>query len=199
MNLDATVEIPIFPLSTVLFPDGLLPLRIFEQRYLEMTKICIRDNAPFGVCLIREGQEVGDPAMPHAVGCTARIVRWDMPHLGLFHLVTEGVNVFRIQEQWSNRSGLVYAHVELEQAAAPMALPAAYASLGQLLETIISKVGAERFPAPVRLDDAAWVAYRLAESLPLDASLRQQMLELRDPQAALEQVKLFLQSNSVTV
>ena len=59
LRLKQTREIPIFPLGTVLFPDGMLPLRIFEQRYLEMTKVCIRDNAPFGVCLIREGAEVG--------------------------------------------------------------------------------------------------------------------------------------------
>ena len=82
--MPASREIPIFPLSTVLFPGGLLPLRIFEQRYLEMTKTCIRDLTPFGVCLIREGQEVGAPAVPHGVGCTARILQWDMPHLGLF-------------------------------------------------------------------------------------------------------------------
>jgi len=70
MNVRATLEIPIFPLGTVLYPEGLLPLRIFEQRYLDMTKICIRDDAPFGVCLIREGTEAGAPAVPYAIGCT---------------------------------------------------------------------------------------------------------------------------------
>ncbi|HTS52418.1 MAG TPA: LON peptidase substrate-binding domain-containing protein, partial [Burkholderiales bacterium] len=89
-TLSATLEIPIFPLGTVLYPGGLLPLRIFEQRYLDMTKSCIRDNAPFGVCLIREGTEVGAAAAPYAVGCTARIAQWDIPHLGLFHLVAHG-------------------------------------------------------------------------------------------------------------
>ena len=194
-----TLEIPIFPLGTVLFPDGLLPLRIFEQRYLEMTKVCIRDNAPFGVCLIREGAEVGAPAVPHTVGCTARILRWDVPHLGLFHLVTEGGNIFRVLEQWVSRTGLVSAHIELDEPAPAVALPDAFRPLAQLLETIIGKVGAERFPAPTRLDDAAWVAYRLAESLPLEAALRQQLLEARDPLAALDEVRAFLQSKAVTV
>ena len=78
-------------------------------------------------------------------------------------------------------------------------LPEAFASLAQLLETIIDKVGDERFPAPPRLNDAAWVAYRLAESLPLEASLRQELLEVRDPLAALSEVKAYLQSKSVTV
>jgi len=197
--LKQTREIPIFPLGTVLFPDGLLPLRIFEQRYLEMTKVCIRDNVPFGVCLIREGVEVGAPAVPHTVGCTARILRWDMPHLGLFHLVTEGGSIFRILEQWVSRTGLLCAQVELDDPAPALALPDAFRPLAQLLETIIGKVGAERFPAPARLDDAAWVAYRLAESLPLEAGLRQQILEARDPLRALNEVRAFLQSKAVTV
>jgi Lon protease-like protein len=197
--LDASREIPIFPLSTVLFPGGLLPLRIFEQRYLEMTKACIRDVAPFGVCLIREGQEVGTPAVPHSVGCTARILQWDMPHLGLFHLLTEGDSVFRILEQWVGRTGLLYAHVELEQPVPTLRLPESFQPLAQLLETIIGKLGAERFPEPIKLDDAAWVAYRLAESLPLEASLRQQLLESRDPFTALDQVRAFLQSKAFSV
>jgi Lon protease-like protein len=197
--LTATCEIPIFPLGTVLFPGGMLPLRIFEQRYLEMTKLCIRDNAPFGVCLIREGEEVGAPAVPHTVGCTARILQWDMPHLGLFHLMTEGASVFRILEQWSSRTGLLHAQVELDDPMPALPLPPEYESLAQLLETIIAKVGAERFPAPARLDDAAWVAYRLAESLPLEPAMRQRLLEARDPNVALAELKAFLQSKSVTV
>ena len=146
----STREIPIFPLSTVLFPGGMLPLRIFEQRYLEMTKICIRDNSPFGVCLIREGHEVGNPAVPNTVGCTAHILRWDMPHLGLFHLMTEGGSVFRILEQWSGRTGLLHAQVELEPSVPEVALPEAFQPLAALLETIMSKVGADRFPSPAR-------------------------------------------------
>lgn len=196
--MSPTLEIPIFPLSTVLFPEGLLTLRIFEQRYLEMTKVCIRDNTPFGVCLIREGQEVGAPAVPHAVGCTASIVQWEMPHLGLFHLVTEGRSVFRILEHWSSRNGLLHAQVELDAPLPPLPLPSGFESLAQLLETIMRKVGAERFPAPARMDDAAWVAYRLAETLPLEAATRQRLIEARDPLTALNEVNAFLQSKSVT-
>ena len=122
-----------------------------------------------------------------------------MPHLGLFHLVTEGGSVFRILEQWVSRTGLLCAQVELDDPAPALALPDAFRPLAQLLETIIGKVGAERFPAPARLDDAAWVAYRLAESLPLEAGLRQQLLEARDPLRALNEVRAFLQSKAVTV
>ena len=85
------VALPLFPLSTVLFPGGLLPLKIFEQRYIAMAKACIRDGSEFGVCLIKEGREVGTPAVPQDVGCLARIVHWDMPQFGVFHLQIEGL------------------------------------------------------------------------------------------------------------
>src|SRR4029079_8619918 len=80
--------LPIFPLNTVLFPGALLPLKIFEQRYVDMTKACVRDHSDFGVCRIREGREVGLPAVPEHIGCSAQIMDWEMPPLGVFHLRT---------------------------------------------------------------------------------------------------------------
>src|SRR5215510_2335901 len=88
-------EIFLFPLGTVLYPEGMLPLKVFEQRYIEMTKTCLRDESPFGVCLIREGAEVGTAALPETVGSLATIVQWDMPQLGLFHLLARGGRRFR--------------------------------------------------------------------------------------------------------
>jgi hypothetical protein len=195
--MGATLEIPIFPLGTVLYPEGLLPLRIFEQRYLDMTKICIRDDAPFGVCLIREGIEVGPAAVPHSIGCTARIAEWDVPHLGLFHLVTRGEAVFRILEQWTTKSGLVQAQVECADPQPPLSLPPEHEILAELLAKIMAKVGAERFPSPSRMDEAAWVGYRLAEVLPLETDTKQRLLEARDPLAALGELKVFLESRQV--
>jgi len=193
------LEIPIFPLRTVLFPGGLLPLKIFEQRYLDMTKVCIRDASPFGVCLLREGAEVGAPAIPNPIGCTALIQDWEMPHLGLFHLVCRGESVFRIAEHWTIKGGLIYGSVELNAPLPSQALPATHQPLADLLKKIIDKVGADHFPAPTRLQDADWVACRLAEVLPLEPEFKQQMLESRDPQARLEQLRAFLKSRSVVV
>ena len=197
--MGVTLELPIFPLGTVLYPEGLLPLRIFEQRYLDMTKVCIRDDAPFGVCLIREGIEVGTAAVPHSIGCTARIAEWDMPHLGLFHLVTHGESVFRILEQWTSKNGLVQAQVELEDQRPPLPLPPEHEILAELLAKIMAKVGAERFPSPARMDEAAWVSYRLAEVLPLETDARQRLLEARDPLATLGELKVFLESRQVVL
>jgi uncharacterized protein len=192
-------EIHLFPLGTVLFPDGLLPLKIFEQRYLEMTKVCIRDAAPFGVCLIREGVEVGSPALPYQIGCTARIAEWDMPHLGMFHLMCRGEAVFRVVEHWTGRNGLVSAVVEEREPAAAVALPDACGELGALLRRIIDKVGTESFPAPFRLDDAQWVGCRLAEALPLEPEFKQELLEIADPLERLARLQDLLKDKSVTI
>ena len=83
-------EVPIFPLQTVLFPGMRLPLRIFEPRYMDMAKACLKHDGAFGVCLIREGEEVGGPAVPQAVGCLARIADWDMQQLGILAVRAEG-------------------------------------------------------------------------------------------------------------
>jgi Lon protease-like protein len=187
------MDIPIFPLNTVLFPGGVLPLKIFEQRYLEMTKVCLRDTAPFGVCLIREGIEVGAPALPAEVGCLARIVDWEMPQPGIFHLKAEGTQRFRLLQRQTQKSGLITGQVDLLAADQPMA---ADSSCRRVLELIIERVGERYFPSP-RLDDASWVGYRLAEMLPLALATRQEMLELDLPQQRIDFLRRYLQQQGL--
>jgi len=183
-------RVTIFPLNTVLFPGGLLQLKIFEQRYLEMTKTCLSENRPFGVCLIKEGREVGTPAVPQGVGCLARIMQWDMPQLGVFHLLAEGTERFRIAHSQVEKNGLISAEIELlprEQT-----VPPGDALCAQVLKAIIDKVGAAHFPAPHRFDDAVWIGYRLSEVLPIASELKQQLLELTDPQERLARLATIL-------
>jgi Lon protease-like protein len=183
-------EIPIFPLNTVLFPGGLLPLKIFEQRYIEMTKNCLRDNSPFGVCLIREGREVGAAAVPEPVGCLAAIERWDMPQLGLFHLLARGGERFRIRDTRVAANHLMSAVVE--PVPPDDAADQVDSLCRQVLQAVIEKVGASQFPAPLRLDDASWVGYRLAEVLPLGARVKQELLETTDAGQRLERLRTLL-------
>ena len=174
-------EIFIFPLHTVLFPGGMLPLKIFEQRYIEMTKFCIRDDQPFGVCQIREGHEVGVPALPEVVGCLATITQWDMPQLGLFKLTVRGDERFRLIGTRIAANGLITGQYELlppEQGPAEIDQDCA-----EVLKLVVDKVGAANFPSPLKLDDPAWVAYRLAEILPMEATVKQKLLELQDAAA----------------
>lgn len=183
------LDIFLFPLGTVLFPGGVLPLKIFEQRYLDMTKACLRDNTPFGVCLIREGREVGVPAVPESVGCLATITQWDMPQLGMFHLVTRGGERFRVLETRVAASGLVSATIELFPPESPAGMEPA---CQQVLKVIIEKAGAGSFPAPLMLDDPAWVSWRLAEVLPLEMPVRQQLLAMEDTAARLARLRQIL-------
>jgi len=187
-------EIHIFPLNTVLFPGGTLPLKVFEQRYIEMTKACLRENRPFGVCLIREGREVGTAAVPEPVGCFAAIEEWDMPQLGVFHLVARGGERFRIREMQVAPNHLISAVVET----IPPGAGAVDPLCREVLAAIIEKVGAERFPAPLGMDDAAWIGYRLAELLPLEARVKQELLEAPDAGARLERLRGLLVKQGLT-
>jgi uncharacterized protein len=174
----AGLDIPLFPLNTVLFPGGLLPLQIFEQRYMDMIKARLRDSTSFGVCLIRHGAEVGAPAEPEAIGCTARIVHWDMEQLGLLKVVAQGERRFRVQATRVQADGLVLGSIEFLDEEADAAVPAQFGACRQLLERIVAEHGERLFAKPFRLDSSAWVGARLAEVLPLPAATKQSLLEL---------------------
>lgn len=185
--------LPIFPLNTVLFPGGTLPLRIFEQRYLEMTKTCLRDGSPFGVCRIREGSEVGAPATHEPVGCTAKIVDWEMPHQGMFHLVVRGDSVFRVVESSAGPHGLIRARIEpLPETPGTDAARALALCAGVLERMLAGADPAHR--GNVRLDDARSVSYRLAELLPIELAERQSLLEERTDSARLARLVALLQA-----
>lgn len=189
METPETIEIPIFPLNTVLFPGGGLPLRIFEQRYVDMTKACIRDDAVFGVCQILDGNETGQPATPAPLGCTARIAEWEVPSPGLFTLQTRGERVFRIVEQRVERDRLIRATVLLEPERPPRPIPASQALLSRMLREIVDKVGAQHFPQPLQFEDARWVAYRLAEILPISVEQKLAWLQCADPTRILDDIE----------
>jgi Lon protease-like protein len=180
----------IFPLGTVLFPGGTLPLRIFEQRYLEMTKACLRDSRPFGVCLIREGREVGEPAVPETVGCLATIERWDMPQLGLFELVARGGDRFRLLDTHIARNGLMSGSLERIVEEPPRA--AVDPACRDVLKLIIDRVGEASFPSPISLEDPLWVGYRLAEVLPLEPRMKQEILVLNSAGERLNRLREVL-------
>ena len=187
----------IFPLGTVLFPGGALPLKIFEQRYIEMTKVCIRDARPFGVCLIKEGNEVGAPAVPEPIGCLATIERWDMPQLGLFQLHARGGDRFRLHEHHIAASGLMTGKIER----LPADLPATQVdnACREVLKLIIERVGSSNFAPPIDLDDASWVGYRLSEILPLSAHIKQSLLEIGDAGVRLARLRDILLSEGLIV
>jgi Lon protease-like protein len=194
-------SLPLFPLKTVLFPGGLLPLKVFEQRYIDMTKACLRENRPFGVCLITRGDEVAADrgATPDiaGVGTLARITDWDMPELGILHVATHGEGRFQIRRHDVQPSGLVVGEVTPIPTEPTKSLAETYAPLANLLELIATRVGPQNFPVERDYGDASWVGYRLAEFLPLPLHIKQSMLEINDADVRLQVLQKFLAQQGV--
>ena len=194
-----SLQVPIFPLNAVLFPGGLLPLRVFEARYMDMTRDCMKRDAPFGVCLIREGSEVGSPAVPEGIGCLAKILEWDMQQQGILNIKTRGGQRFRILESRAGPQGLISADVELIPAEAKAAVPEEFAPCARLLEMVVADQGKPIFAEPHSFDDASWVGYRLAEILPVPLVAKQKLLELSDSLGRLSILQRFLESRGLAV
>jgi len=193
--------LPLFPLKTVLYPGGMLPLKVFEQRYIDMAKACIAEDRPFGVCHITLGEEVASPqgAAPAIamVGTLARITDWDMPQLGILQIATVGGARFQVRDHAKTSSGLVEGQVSTLADEPAMPLPEEYQPLARLLELIAARVGPQNFPEHRNYDDASWVGYRLAEFLPLPLTIKQSMLEINDAGVRLQVLQKFLAQQGV--
>ena len=193
--MNAVAELPLFPLQTVLFPGGRLPLRIFEQRYLGMAKVCLRDGTAFGVCLIRDGREVGEPALPEDIGCTARLVEWDMPQLGLLQVVARGEQRFRIRSRRVQADGLALAEVELLEATRDAPIDAQADLCARVLRRALESAPPGLVDAPPRFDSADWVSARLAEFLPLSLASKQRLLEMDEARDRIEILRRLISAS----
>jgi len=138
------MQLPLFPLNTVLFPGGVLPLRVFEARYMDMVRQCMKTESFFGVVLITRGGEVGAPAATESVGTLARIAAWDMPKLGLLHLRAVGGDRFRIEHTEVQPDGLQVATVTRIAADDDLPLPRQHQPCADLLQRILDDVGRHR-------------------------------------------------------
>jgi len=181
----STTSIALFPLNIVLFPDGPLPLRIFETRYVDMVRRCMRGELNFGVVLIREGGEVG-PAETFDVGTSARVMDFDQLPGGLLGLSCVGERRFRILNRSVQADGLNMGGVEWLDREPVVPVPPRHARLADLLRSVLPQLGEVYTGIDMRLDDAAWVGHRLAEILPIPLQEKQQYLEMDDPIQRLE-------------
>ena len=180
--------LPLFPLHTVLFPGGPLALRIFEPRYIDMVRRCLKEQSGFGVAIILEGEEAGSATRVAAVGTRARLVDFDPLPDGLLGITCLGEQRFRVLRRWQQADGLNLAEVEYLAAEVACELPAELAHLADLLREVLPKLGRGYAHVDARYEDAGWVANRWAEVLPLEADQKLQLLELDDPLARLAQV-----------
>jgi Lon protease-like protein len=190
----ALEEIALFPLRTVLFPDGPLELRIFEPRYLDMIRTTLRNDREFGVLLIRAGNEVG-PADTVDVGTSARIADFRQLPEGLLGITCRGGRRFRLASRRRQRDGLYLGMVRWLNEPASLALPAQFAAMAHTLESLLSEIDAFYPRLERKLGDADWVGRRLAEILPIAPADKQYCLELDDATERLT----FLQPFSAAV
>ena len=174
-------EIPLFPLNTVLFPGGPLPLRIFETRYVDLVRRCMRDDSGFGVAMILEGREAGGPAQTVDVGSYARIVDFSQQPDGLLGIDTLGIRRFRILRRSCAADGLNIAQVLWLPDDPAIELPDEFAELAPVIESVLTQIGGAYADMDRHLNDASWVSARLAEILPVPLVHKQHCLELDDP------------------
>jgi Lon protease-like protein len=187
-------EIPLFPLHTVLFPGGLLPLRIFEPRYVDMVGRCMRHNEVFGVVLLESGAETVGPVITAAVGTTARIVDFQTLPDGLLGLLCRGEQRFRIRARHTRADRLHCASVDWLAPVAVTAIAPQFQPLLPVLREVMESMGPMgRFLEP-HYEDAQWVGHRFAELLPLEPAQQQQLLELSDPHECLRMLAPMIET-----
>ncbi len=197
------VQLPLFPLRSVLFPGGLLPLKIFEARYLDLITRCLREKSGFGVVALREGSEAGPgrgPTLFERVGVTAELLEVDSPQSGILMVRSRGAARFRVASYRQEADGLWMA--EAHALPADPVLPPAperqpvVAALRQAIEALAAQ-DAHPFLKPFAFDDAGWVANRWCELLPIPMAAKQRLMELADPSARLSLVDDYLRGRGV--
>ncbi|MEM1411179.1 MAG: LON peptidase substrate-binding domain-containing protein [Pseudomonadota bacterium] len=183
----AHAEIPLFPLNVVLVPEGHLPLRIFERRYLDMVRECSGEGKPFGVVLVLPPDSPDQPASHTRIGTAAHIRDFHTMEDGLLGIVAQGGERFQVTGTRSRDDGLLVGEVQYLPPTPDLPLPAEYGLLADIVRGFMEKVG-DDYPAfeHPRPDDASWIGYRLTELLPLDIMEKQALLELDDPRTRLQ-------------
>lgn len=204
----ALQSLPLFPLGTVLFPQSLLSLRVFEVRYLDMVRKCERTGAPFGVVALQSGSEVRQagaaPPQLHPVGTLAGIVQLQQPQSGLLQLQCQGLQRFRILDHRQLPHGLWVADVQLLPADVGIAVPPHLRATAQALAQVLMQLHARasdadhaQLPSAAQMADCGWVANRWSELLPLPVALKQQLMALDSPLVRLELVADLLERNGI--
>ena len=182
------IRIPLFPLHNVLFPGGVLPLRIFEPRYLNMISACMKSGGGFGVALILSGNEVGEAARTYDVGSYVEIVDWTLRDDGLLGITVLCRGRFRILATEVQADQLIRADVERLPEQHPPLIAPQHAAAVNLLRDILTKVGGHYAELEPQYDDALWVSGRLAELLPIELLQKQHLLQMDDPLQRLERL-----------
>ena len=185
------MQIPLFPLNVVLFPEGELKLRIFEPRYIDMVSDCLRNDTGFGVCLIQEDKDMSKSTDFFSMGTYAKIIDWSQMEDGLLGIVIKGKKRFRVNSHKSSNNNLRVGEIDwLNDDDNPM--PASYQNFSDLLKEIVVRYELPIGNMPDRFDEANWVSERLAELLPFDLPIKQEILEMNSASNRFEYMETLL-------
>ena len=187
-----TLSIPLFPLSAVLFPGGVLPLRIFEPRYLDMVSECLKTDSGIGVVLIRNGRETGEVADTYEVGTLCHIRYWHKRPDGLLGVTLQGEQCFRVISTEVRPNQLIIAEAELIPESPAIPVTESHQQLVDLLKQIISQLEPPYTTLTPAYEDAAWVSARLVELLPIDLPAKQELLMTEDAVQRLDTITAIL-------
>ncbi len=189
-------EIPLFPLSAVLLPHGRMPLQIFEQRYLDLVRDCMKGGTGFGVVWIRQGSEVVRPGNrgPELgdYGTLAHIVDWDQLPNGLLGITIQGVRTFDLFDTRVQDNGLVMGEVQLAPELVKEAMREEWEVLSDVLRTLETHPHVQRMNLPTDHDDAWQVAYTLAQLLPLEERVKYELLGARELEELIQELDIIL-------
>lgn len=193
--------IALFPLKSVLFPGGRLPLQIFEQRYLNLVSHALKTDTGFGVCLLKDGDEIakaGVRQQVHRVGTYARVVDWDQLANGLLGVTVEGQHKFLVQECWSEKDQLLMGSVDFcgvdflgEE---PIAVDDDHEVLVGLLQQLVSHPVISKLGMSIDYDDLRQLGWRLSELIPLSLEHKQRLLELQDTRERIREIEALIET-----
>lgn len=198
-----TRTLPLLPLQAVLFPGGVMSLKVFEARYLDLVSNAMRERTPFGIVAVRQDTETGrtaDPGQFEQVGVLAELMEVDAEQAGILQVRAHGLHRFDIVGQTQREDGVWEADVR------PLDGDALIAPSAEQLDTVrslanaigtLKQQGAEPFLKPFHFEDAGWVANRWCELLPISVAAKQRLMALEDPSTRLQLVHEFLRSKGV--
>lgn len=192
-------EIPLFPLNAILFPRGRISLQIFESRYLDMVRDCLREQRGFGVVLIESGSEVAKPGMRldvHRIGTYGEVVDWNPLPNGLLGITVEGRRTFRILESWRESNELCVGRVAWRGQdsvdAPPVPAGETHQEFIDLLQGLARHPAVEELHLAIDYGNLREVSWRLADLLPVANLAKQSLLEVETPEERLAQIEQLI-------
>lgn len=191
--------LPLFPLNSIIFPKGRISLQIFESRYVDLVRQCLKDQTGFGIVLIEEGNEVAQKGQKldiHRVGTYCEVVDWNELPNGLLGITVEGKCTFSIVESWREKNNLCVAditfHTDDSVDAEPIEVGDEFQEYVELLKGLSEHPMVEDLNIEISFDNLREIAWCLAELLPVSNKEKQAILELMDPMSRLEQIELYI-------